>query len=50
MLEIAPALNAKVQGDDGEFYTEESLAEIERFEKRNTSSGHKENKPWWKFW
>ena len=50
MLQIASALNAKVQGDDGEFYTEEYLAELESEEKPKSVNRQYEKKAWWKFW
>lgn len=50
MIQIASALNAKVQGDDGEFYTEEYVAEMERDEEQKTSAVQQIDKPWWKFW
>jgi hypothetical protein len=50
MLQIASPLNAKVQGDDGEIYSEEYLAELENAEKQKSSPKPQVNKPWWKFW
>ena len=50
MLIIASSLNAKVQGDDGEFYDEDSLKELEKFQMQRSSSVQKYKKPWWKFW
>jgi len=50
MMQIASALNAKVQGDEGELYTEEYLAELESAEEGKTSSIQQEKKAWWKFW
>lgn len=50
MMQIALALNAKVQGDDGEFYTEEYLVEMERDEEQKSTSRKEINRPWWKFW
>ena len=50
MMQIASVLNAKVQGDDGEFYTEEYLTELEIAEKPKTSSRQQNKKLWWKFW
>lgn len=50
MMQIASILNAKVQGDDGEFFTEEYLAALEFGEKPKTLSGQPNKKPWWKFW
>jgi hypothetical protein len=49
MMQIASALNAEVQGDDGEIYTEESLAELEQSEEPGSLRAQ-EKKPWWKFW
>jgi len=43
MMQIALALDAYVQGDDGEIYTEEYLVEIEKLRKQ-------QKKPWWKLW
>jgi hypothetical protein len=48
MLAIAKALQARVQGDDGEFYDEETVATLEASEAEKPSSPAK--KPWWKFW
>jgi hypothetical protein len=49
MLQIADKLNAKVQGDDFEFYDEEMIAEVFSpallKQKQVTRS-----KPWWRFW
>jgi hypothetical protein len=50
MMQIASALNAKVQGDDGEIYTEEYLAELENEEKPKTVDKQQEKKARWKFW
>lgn len=50
MMQIAATLNAKVQGDDGEIYTEECLAKLESDEKPKTLSRQQERKVWWKFW
>ncbi len=50
MLQIASALNAKVQGDDGEFYTEDYLTELESAEELNKFSRQQRKKPWWKLW
>jgi hypothetical protein len=50
MILIASALNAKVQGDDGEFYTEEDVAKMEREEEHRLSVNRRIEKPWWKFW
>lgn len=47
MIQVAKAMTAKVQGDDGEWYTEASLAELEDYEQQNNRQPHK---PWWKFW
>ena len=44
MIRIAEVLNARVQGDDGEFYDNSYL------EKTLFKNIQKENKPWWKFW
>lgn len=50
MMQIASVLNAKVQGDDGEFYTEEYLAELQSAEESNKPSRRQSKKSWWKFW
>ncbi|HET6995078.1 MAG TPA: hypothetical protein VFI06_08865 [Chitinophagaceae bacterium] len=50
MMQIASALNAKVQGDDGEFYTEEYLADLVSDTEQKTLPGTHDKKPWWKFW
>jgi hypothetical protein len=50
MIEIASALKAKVQGDDGEFYTKEYLADLESKEKPKAFLGQHGKKAWWKFW
>jgi hypothetical protein len=50
MMQIAAAIGAKVQGDDGEFYTEEYLRQMKITEKQESSIRAKENKSWWKFW
>ncbi|MDO9376995.1 MAG: hypothetical protein Q7T76_21390, partial [Ferruginibacter sp.] len=47
MINIAETLNAKVQGDDGEFYDETYLSN----QKENTTQTHNlKRKAWWKFW
>ena len=50
MIHIATALNAKVQGDEGEFYDEEYLIELEKSQKQRSSSYQEYKKPWWKIW
>jgi hypothetical protein len=53
MLSIAKALNARVQGDDNEFYDDSYFDN-----KKNSESNvftesrqiHVDKKPWWKFW
>lgn len=50
MIQMASALNAKVQGDDGEFYDKESLIQLEKSQKQETSLAREYKKPWWKFW
>lgn len=50
MMQIASALNAKVQGDEGEIYTEEYLVEMLNEEEQIKSSRQTHKKPWWKFW
>ena len=51
MLTIAEKLNAKVQGDDGEFYEEDDMLKIvnsdnSQLPDRTTTK----KKAWWKFW
>lgn len=50
MMQMASMLNAKVQGDDGEFYTEEYLTELESGDKQSEFLEVRYKKPWWKFW
>jgi hypothetical protein len=50
MIQIALSLNAQVQGDDGEIYTEEYLTELKSEEQPKASYEQQENKAWWKFW
>ena len=50
MIQIASALNAKVQGDDGEFYTEEQVAQMESEKVLRSPARQGIKKPWWKFW
>ena len=50
MMQIASLLNAKVQGDEGEIYTEEYLHEMLLEEEQLQSSMQQDKKPWWKFW
>lgn len=50
MMQIASSLNAKVQGDEGEIYTEEYLIEMLQEEEHVKSSMQTDKKPWWKFW
>lgn len=45
MMSIAEKLNAKVQGDDGEIYNEELLAEITK-----PASIQISKKKWWEVW
>ena len=47
LLEIAHHFQAKVQGDDGELYTQDDL-ESDDIPLSNKSEESK--KPWWKFW
>ena len=54
MLFIAEALNARVQGDDGEIY---QLSSDNQISNGNSKAGHPAasaqnhpRKPWWKFW
>lgn len=48
MLAIAEALNARVQGDDGEFYDEESVMSMQAADAKRKATTIE--KPWWKFW
>jgi hypothetical protein len=50
MLQIASVLNARVQGDDGEIYTEEGLQEFAALDKLREELDQRNKKPWWKFW
>ena len=50
MIQIASALNAKVQGDDGEIYDEEYLSELENPKKQKASFRVENKRAWWKFW
>jgi hypothetical protein len=52
MLTIAEALQAKVQGDDGEIYTLSTDNQISSAYDDDLSlrPGRQANKPWWKFW
>lgn len=50
MIQMSTALNAKVQGDDGEFYNEGSLLELEKSKKQESSLTREYKKPWWKLW
>ena len=47
MISIAESLNAKVQGDDGEFYDE---AYFINQQQAAVKTGNRNKKPWWKFW
>jgi hypothetical protein len=49
MIQIASALNAKVQGDDGEIYTDKCLAELDSEKKPKAVNRQQEKKAWWKF-
>jgi hypothetical protein len=53
MLSIAKALNARVQGDDNEFYDESYFDQKENNETNITIENrqiHEGKKPWWKLW
>lgn len=53
MVSIAKALNAKVQGDDSEFYDDIYFANkmnSEIIDTQVSSQNYPKNKPWWKFW
>jgi hypothetical protein len=50
MIQIASALNAKVQGDDGEIYTDEYLAEFKNEEEPKSVYREHEKKASWRFW
>jgi hypothetical protein len=51
MILIAVALNAKVQGEEGEFYDHTYLQEIDQStEIRNSKNLTTTKNPWWKFW
>ena len=47
MVKIANKLNAKVMGDEGEFYNELGLVDMNNLPKNLQS---KKQKSWWKFW
>ena len=55
MIQIASALNAKVQGDDGEYYDKSYFNKKEKEineELRELTEQKKlfDKKHWWKFW
>jgi hypothetical protein len=50
MIKIAAALNAIVQGDDGECYTEEYVTALEDAAEQSISFNTMSKKTWWKFW
>ena len=56
MVSIAKALNAKVQGDDGELYGVRTHADaitspdINEIRERLKAKAKLKPKPWWKFW
>lgn len=51
MLAIAEKLNAKVQGDDGEFYDENEVSKIIHINNHQYDSLNPvKKKVWWKFW
>jgi hypothetical protein len=49
MMEIAEFLNARVQGDDGEFYDESYFKPKDESVAANRTAS-KNKKPWWKIW
>ena len=51
MLAIAEKLNARVQGDDGEFYEEDDISKIINSDNSQLSDRISTKKTaWWKFW
>ena len=50
MMQIATALNAKVQGDDGEIYNEGCSSQLKTEQKLKTMLSQQKKKAWWKFW
>jgi hypothetical protein len=51
MIAIAECLNAKVQGQDGEVYTEDDVMRVRVINDTVSRPQLKTNtKPWWKFW
>ena len=48
MIAIAEALNARVQGDDGEFYDEAAVVAMEAADAARKPPTTE--RPWWKFW
>ena len=51
MITIAEQLNAKVQGQDGEFYDEDDAMKISVTHEEISNARLTVNKkPWWKFW
>jgi hypothetical protein len=49
MIHVAAALEASVQGNDGEIYTQEYVNQKE-VGNENKPPIHRAIKPWWKFW
>lgn len=50
MLKIADKLNARVQGDDFEYYDEEMIAEVFSSQQSKKKIDTGVPKPWWRFW
>jgi hypothetical protein len=50
MIDIAGKLQAKVQGDDGEFYELSTNNQIVTKEFMGNNNKPNKQRPWWKFW
>ncbi|HMK17434.1 MAG TPA: hypothetical protein VK492_04490 [Chitinophagaceae bacterium] len=50
MLSIARQINAKVQGDDGEYYDEKYLSDLMSKDHTQIDNKAKTKRAWWKFW
>jgi hypothetical protein len=50
MFQIATSLNAKVQGQEGEFYDEKGRQIDERLQSNERVRFILKSKPWWRFW
>jgi len=51
MIAIAERLNASVQGQDGELYTEDDAMKVKSENDTILNTGLSRNKkPWWRFW